>query len=109
MKNLMMTVLSIISFIPLAGAAPSTLDVKKRGEQEIRRVVEPVLDQYCHDQCKIIHVETEVDLAIDDLTTPGFEDGGGKVSLAPASGKVKLLIDENLGTKNRIKITDHDT
>ncbi len=102
----MMTVLSIISFIPLAGAAPSTLDVKKRGEQEIRRVVEPVLDQYCHDQCKIIHVETEVDLAIDDLTTPGFEDGGGKVSLAPASGKVKLLIDENLGTKNRIKITD---
>ena len=102
----MMTVLALISFIPLAGASPSTLDVKKRGEQEIRHVVEPIIDQYCHDQCRIIHIESEVDLAVDDLTTPGFEDAGGKVSLAPASGKVKLLIDENLGTKNRIKITD---
>lgn len=44
-QNLMM-LLAFISFAPLAGAAPSTLDVKKRGEQEIRRVVEPVIDQY---------------------------------------------------------------
>ena len=105
-KKLMMLT-AFISFIPLAGAAPSTLDVKKRGEQEIRHVVEPVIEQYCHDQCRIIHVETEVDLAIDDLTTPGFEDqGGGRASLAPASGKVKLLIDEKLGATKKKEIVD---
>lgn len=105
MKNLMMTVLALISFIPLAGAAPSTLDVKKRGEQEIRHVVEPVLEKYCHDQCKIIRIGAEVDLAIDDLTTPGFEDSGaGRVSLAPAAGTVTIMIDETLGAKNREKI-----
>ena len=96
-----MTVLTIISFIPIAGATPSTLDVKKQAEIEMRRVVEPIIEQYCHEQCRIIHIESEVDVAIDDLTTPGFEDGGGKVSLAAASGKIKLLTPDLVGVSIR--------
>ena len=105
-KQMVMVFLALISFIQIAHAAPNTLDAKKQGEQEIRHVVEPLLDQYCHDQCKIIHVETEVDLSVGDLTTPGFEDGAGRASLAPASGKINILIDENVGVKNLAKITD---
>jgi flagellar motor switch protein FliG len=103
-----MMIFALIGMLQSAAFAvgPSTLEVKKQGEQEIRKIVEPVLNQYCHDQCKIIHVESEVDLAIADETTPGFEDSPGKAMLAPASGKVKLLIDENLGTSTRQKIVD---
>jgi hypothetical protein len=102
--------LFLVLLIPLlvqrAMATPSTLDVKKRGESEIRKVVEPVLNQYCREQCQIIHIDTEIDLAVDDLTTPGFEDGGGRATLAPASGKVRLLMDESLGSQTRSKIAD---
>ena len=99
-------VLLTLLFSQSVMASPSTLDVKKRGEQEIRKVVEPVLSQYCHEQCQIIHIDTEVDVAIDDLTTPGFEDTGGKASLAPASGKLRLLMDDSLGANTRAKIVD---
>ncbi len=101
-----MTALSIIVTVQVAVAAPSTIEVKKQGESQIKQIMEPLVDKYCRDQCRIVHIDTEVDIAVDDVTTPGFEDGGGKVTLAPASGKVKLLIDENLGNKNRTMITD---
>ena len=98
----------IFTFIPLLvgsalAAGPSTLDVKKRGEQQVRQVLEPLVNQYCREQCQIIHVETEVDLAVDDLTTPGFEEGG-RATLAPAAARVKMLVDENLGSQTRNKI-----
>ena len=82
MKKTIFTVLAILLSVESVNAAPSTLEVKKHGEDEIRHVVEPILEKYCRDQCKIIHVESEVDLAVDDLVTPGFEDHGGKVTLA---------------------------
>jgi flagellar motor switch protein FliG len=100
------TLLILLLSYQTAVAGPSTLDVKKRGEQDIRKVVEPVISQYCHEQCQIIHIDTEVDLAVDDLTTPGFESSSGRATLAPASGKVRLLMDESLGSQTRIKITD---
>jgi flagellar motor switch protein FliG len=106
MKTILMTALSIIVTVQVAVAAPSTIEVKKQGESQIKQIMEPLVDKYCRDQCRIVHIDTEVDIAVDDVTTPGFEDGGGKVTLAPASGKVKLLIDENLGNKNRTMITD---
>ncbi len=102
----------IFTFIPLLigsligtamAAGPSTLEVKKRGEQQVRQVLEPLVNQYCREQCQIIHVDTEVDLAIDDLTAPGFEDGG-RATLAPAAARVKMLVDENLGAQTRSKI-----
>ena len=99
----------IITFINLMmgvalAAGPSTLDVKKRGEQQVRQVLEPLVNQYCREQCQVIHVDTEVDLAVDEMTAPGFEEGGGRATLAPASGKVKMLIDENMGSQTRTKI-----
>jgi flagellar motor switch protein FliG len=98
----------IFTFLPLLigtamAAGPSTLDVKKRGEQQVRQVLEPLVNQYCREQCQIIHVDTEVDLAVDDLTAPGFEEGG-RATLAPAAARVKLLVDENLGSQTRGKI-----
>ncbi|MBS1959438.1 MAG: hypothetical protein JST80_08205 [Bdellovibrionales bacterium] len=89
----------------MAGAINgSTGEVKKKAENDIRGLVQPVLDQYCHDQCKIIHIESEVDIAVDDEVAPGFEEEIGKVALAPASGKIRLLIDEGMavGTRNKI-------
>jgi flagellar motor switch protein FliG len=106
MKSILVATLGIFLVVQSALAAPSTIEVKKSGESQIKQVVEPIVEKYCHDQCRIVHVETEVDLAVDDLTTPGFEDGGGKVTLAPAAGKIKLLIDENLGSKNRSMVVD---
>ena len=86
-------------------AGPNTIEVKKRGEQQVRTVLDPLVNQYCREQCQIIHVDTEVDLAVDEMTAPGFEEGSGKATLAPASAKVKMLIDENLGAPSRAKIT----
>ena len=95
----------LVCSAPLAWSAPpSTLDAKKRGEQEMRQLVEPILNQYCKDQCKLIHIDTEVDVAVDDEVTPGFEEHTGKAVLAAASGKVKILMDKNLGQIKQTEI-----
>jgi flagellar motor switch protein FliG len=105
-------IMMIFTFIPFMfglsigsalAAGPSTLEVKKRGEQQVRQVLEPLVNQYCREQCQLIHVETEVDLAVDDLTAPGFEEGG-RATLAPAAARVRILVDENLGSQTRMKI-----
>jgi flagellar motor switch protein FliG len=101
----MMMIFTFIHLLlaPVHAAGPNTLDVKKRGEQQVRQVLEPLVNQYCREQCQVIHVDTEVDLAVDELTAPGFEDGG-RATLAPAAARVKMLVDENLGAQTRIKI-----
>ena len=87
-------------------AAPSTLEVKKKSESEIRQIVDSVLNQYCHEQCKIISISAEVDRAVQEEGSPGFEDQVGMISLAPASGKVDLLMDKFLAENRRKQVTD---
>lgn len=101
---MMISMLIPLLFGTALAAGPNTLEVKKRGEQQVRQILDPLVNQYCREQCQVIHVDVEIDLAVDELTAPGFEEGGGRANLAPASAKVKMLIDENLGAQTRGKI-----
>ena len=104
---MMKTIIAIIGMMQVvAFAGPSTLDVKKRGEQEIKQIVQPILTQYCHEQCEIIGASTEVDVAVQDEATPGFEDNVGKATLTPVSGKVQILVDKFLSDTKRKQVTD---
>jgi flagellar motor switch protein FliG len=87
----------------------SAFEVTQRiSENQVRKLIEPVLEKYCHDECKLLGVAVSVDLAVPDEVSPGFDDIDNKknTTLAPSSGRIKLLIDEKLGPITRTKILD---
>lgn len=87
-----------------AQAKTSTLEVKKRAESQIKNIVEPILAQYCKEQCKFINAQVEIDLAVEENVAPGFEDVPSTATLAPAAAKVSLLIDKNMGKATQTNI-----
>ncbi len=99
---------SILLMNSLAFAISSTTeDAQKRGELQVRGITEAVLGKHCGEQCKIIGIDVEVDVAVDDQVAPGFEDApSARLALAPAAAKIRLLIDEALGKVSTQKVTD---
>jgi flagellar motor switch protein FliG len=89
--------------VAFAASGTSGIDQTKRSaEVQIRNLLEPLLDKYCHDQCKLMTVSVNVDLASPDEVAPGFDDVNPRsVTLAPSSAQVKMLIDEQVGTVSR--------
>lgn len=85
-----------------------TTTVQRAAETQIRHLVEPLLDRYCHEECKLMSIKTSVDLVTPDEVSPGFDDVDAKslTSLAPSGGSIKLLIDEKVGPVSRQKLLD---
>ena len=81
---------------------------KKTAEIQIRHIIDPILEKYCHDQCKLMNVIVSIDLATNDALSPGFDDFESKreSDFAPASAKVKMLIDDKVGPVSRGKLLD---
>lgn len=98
--------LALSATFPGASAVRDT--VQKTTESQIRRLVEPLLDKYCHDQCKLLSVSVQVDLSVPETTAPGFDEPPpvGPDSLAPTSAKMKLLIADKIGPVSRGKLTE---
>jgi flagellar motor switch protein FliG len=96
----------------LATAAQAKVDAieitQKQTENQIRRMVEPLLEKYCREECKLLSVQSTVDLAAPDEIAPGFDDMevSKAARLAPSSGRLKILIDEKVGPVSRSKLVE---
>ncbi len=82
--------------------------LKKEYQLKVQKIVEPILAKYCPDQCKLLGVTIQVDLAHPDSVQPGFDDLNvlEKTELEPAAGSLKILMDEKLGPNSRTRIND---
>lgn len=90
---------------PVAYSAITPIEKAKRETiQEIQSVIEPLFDKYCGDQCKVLSIQPDIQLSVEDEIAPGFDqvEGANALSLEPASVHIKVLIDEMIG-KNSLK------
>lgn len=88
-------------------ARPSDVaEVKRTTEHKVREIIEPILSRYCSEQCKILTVNTEVEVAIPEQVAPGFDEvaPAATYELGPSSVKVKVLVDQMVGPVSRGKI-----
>lgn len=96
------------AFAARQNANDLSAQVQRTAETQVRRLVEPLLDRYCQEECKLMSVKISVDLATPDEVSPGFDDVDAKslATLAPSGGSIKLLIDEKVGPVSRQKLLD---
>jgi len=110
--TLLGVITGIVTTVPFQSihAAPSSSaqSVRRLTELKIRNLIEPVLEKYCPDQCKLMSVNTEVDLAVQDELSPGFADEELTQAneLEASSGRIKLLIDDKIGPVSRSKLLE---
>src|SRR5689334_3259657 len=93
------TTITLITASYAADAKINAVEVtQKAAENQIRHLIEPVLDKYCHDSCKLMNVSVSVDISIGDEIAPGFDEVEAKKSndLAPSSARAKLLMDDKV-------------
>jgi flagellar motor switch protein FliG len=92
----------------LPGATTVRETVQKSTENQVRRLIDPLLDKYCHDQCKLLSVAVQVDLNVPETTAPGFDEPPpvGPDSLAPTSAKLKILMADKIGAVSRGKLLE---
>ena len=109
--------LTLAAGITLAAAGPAAwakgnrVEVTQRSsEDQIRRLIEPLLDKYCPEQCKLLSVSTTVDVATPDSVAPGFDDvdtsSTASTELAPSAARIKILMDDKVGPVSRGKLID---
>lgn len=99
-----MTVLAVLVEHPTAFASKNAAKVKQQAESGIRQIIEPLLSQYCGQRCKILSVNSEVEIVVPDELAPGFEEvtlGTTSLQVAPQSASAKILIDEMFGPVSR--------
>jgi len=91
-----------------AGRNTAIQSVQRLTELRIRNLLEPVLEKYCPDQCKLMSVTTEVDLAVQDELSPGFSDeqSASLNDIEASSARIKLLIDDKIGPVSRTKLLE---
>ena len=63
---------------------------KITAETQIRNLIEPILNKYCSEECKLMSVDAVIDLAIAEEISPGFDDVDPRAQdeLAPVSAQV---------------------
>lgn len=90
------------------GAPHSIESIQKSTETQIRNLMEPLLDKYCHEECKLLSVNASIDLAERDETAPGFTEASNSSDqeFAPSSATIKLLLDEKIGPISRKKLLE---
>jgi flagellar motor switch protein FliG len=117
MKKLIQTLSLNISVILLSAVFSGSAEAKvnaveitqKTAETQIRHLLEPLLDKYCHDECKLMGVTVTVDLANQEEVAPGFDElevTGKSNDLAPSSGRVKILMNDKVGPVSRTKLLE---
>jgi flagellar motor switch protein FliG len=95
----------------LAQAANSSKEietVQRQAELHVRNLLEPLLDKYCRDQCKLMAVSAQVDLETPDQLAPGFDDidPRSQARIVASSARAKILMDEKVGPISRGKLMD---
>lgn len=94
------SLLSIVSLALLASgawASPNAVVItQKAAENQIKNLLNPILDKYCHDDCKLMSVLVAVDVATPDQVAPGFDEIESKSNqdLAPSAATIRLCMNE---------------
>ncbi|OFZ56071.1 MAG: hypothetical protein A2428_13975 [Bdellovibrionales bacterium RIFOXYC1_FULL_54_43] len=93
------------------GLASAKLDMievtRKSAEAQVRNLIEPVINRFCHDECKLLAINATVDIATPDEIAPGFDEVEARAqTLAASSARVRLLINEKVGPVSRSKLMD---
>ena len=92
-----------------AAKPQSALEATKRAaESQVRNTIEPILNKYCHEECKLMSVNASVDVSTPEHLAPGFDDidPKGAGDLTATSAEAKILIDEKIGPVSKSKILD---
>lgn len=109
-KKLFAAVIAVISLFPSLGAAKVNVTeiTKKNAEAQIRNLIDPLLEKYCRDQCKLLSATVNVDLSTPDEVSPGFEEvhPQSETTIAASSARIKLLIDDKVGPVSRGKLLE---
>ncbi len=89
-------------------AANAVESTQRQSETQVRALIEPLLEKYCHDECKLMSVTASVDVAVPDEVSPGFDDMDPQAAsrLAPSSARIKVLMDDKVGPVSRRKLLD---
>ncbi|MEO5971293.1 MAG: hypothetical protein ABIQ95_15310, partial [Bdellovibrionia bacterium] len=105
---LFISIALISTLSPLSFAAPNAIEIaKKTAENQIRHLLEPLVDKYCHEACRLMNINVEIDHAVTQEFSPGFDDELRNANeYAPASASVKLLIDDKVGPVSRNKLLE---
>jgi hypothetical protein len=90
------------------GLSSAVESVQRTAEHQIKSLLEPLIEKYCRDECKLMSVTATVDLMTPDDIAPGFDDVDprGAAKLAPSSARVKMLMDEKIGPVSRTKMLE---
>jgi flagellar motor switch protein FliG len=117
MKSIKLILLAAILISPLAANSARAKDtgttgaiesVKKTARAQIHAIVDPVFSKYCSDECKLLSIDVDVDVANAESIAPGFDevDASTRGELEPASAEMKVLIDEKIGPNTRMRVLD---
>lgn len=109
MKVLLKVAILLTAWNATTHAAVSVYSAtQKTAEHQIRRLVEPVIEKYCREQCKLMAVNVSIDIAQSEEVSPGFEDFDlpKNQDLAPSAAQVKILVDDQVGPVSRSKLVE---
>ena len=90
------------------GTTAAIESVKKTARTQIHAIIDPVFTKYCNEECKLLGIDVEIDVANADTISPGFDevDASTRGELEPSSAEVKVLIDEKIGPNTRTRVMD---
>lgn len=92
---------------PSAHAKVNAIEVtQKTAQQQVRHLMEPLLDKYCHDDCKLMSINATVDAAVNESIAPGFEEVDTSRDLAPSSARIKMLMSDRVGPNTKTKLLE---
>jgi len=114
-KYCLLLFLSLLVTLPSALAKPgqltkipeTLLPIHNAAKNQVRNLVEPVLQKYCRDECKLLNVDVTVDTVTPEEISPGFDEIESRMPQpAASSATVKVLINEKVGQVSTAKLMD---
>lgn len=111
MKALQFVILGITLSMPTTAWARINVPevVKKTAETQVRNMIEPLIEKYCRDECRLMAIQISVDTAVEDQIAPGFDEierVATQQDYSPSGGRMKLLINDRMGPVSRTKLLE---
>lgn len=95
---------------PRSAAASLSQITQRNAEIQVRHLVEPLLEKYCKDECKLMSVSVQLENHVPEEVAPGFEDPAtlalAEQEIIPSSARLKLLINDRVGPISRTKLME---
>ncbi len=99
-----MTLLFLLMSITSHATIKTGQIVQQTAENQIKNLIEPLLEKYCKDACRLLSIRATVDGG-SSAASPGFEDADSN-ALEASAGQVKLLVDKRLSSSSQKKLIE---